>query len=168
MNLIKLDQVENLSFDQIKNIFKKNINKSKTDFLTSFSFGRDKIKYAEGIKIYNEKDEAILDFTAGVGVLSHGHNHPRILKVRKFYQETKKMEVNKSFLSPYLAALSHIRDISNMSLFDQALLTEDNTYVARIRAFLDTESLPPPMRPQSYFSSNWDMSSEWYRWELVR
>ena len=107
MNLIKLDQVENLSFDQIKNIFKKNINKSKTDFLTSFSFGRDKIKYAEGIKIYNEKDEAILDFTAGVGVLSHGHNHPRILKVRKFYQETKKMEVNKSFLSPYLAALSH-------------------------------------------------------------
>jgi hypothetical protein len=66
------------------------------------------------------------------------------------------------------AALSHIRDISNMSLFDQALLTEDNTYVARIRAFLDIESLPPPMRPQSYFSSNWDMSSEWYRWELVR
>ncbi len=66
------------------------------------------------------------------------------------------------------AALNHIRQISNMSLFDQALLSEDKTYVARIRAFLDIESLPPPMRPQAYFSSSWDISSEWYRWELVQ
>lgn len=66
------------------------------------------------------------------------------------------------------AALNHIKQISKLSLFDQALLSESKTYVARIRAFLDIESLPPPMRPQAYFSSNWDIASEWYRWELVR
>ncbi len=66
------------------------------------------------------------------------------------------------------AALNHIKQISKLSLFDQALLSENKTYVARIRAFLDIESLPPPMRPQAYFSSNWDIASEWYRWELIR
>jgi hypothetical protein len=55
-----------------------------------------------------------------------------------------------------------------MTLFDQDLLIENKTYLARIRTFLDIESLPPPMRPQAYFSPNWDLSSEWYEWELAR
>ena len=66
------------------------------------------------------------------------------------------------------AALNYIKTISKMTLFDQALLINNKTYTARIRAYLDIESLPPPMRPQAYFSSNWDLSSEWYEWELRR
>lgn len=66
------------------------------------------------------------------------------------------------------AALNHIKQISKLSLFDRALLSENKTYVAQIRAFLDIESLPPPMRPQAYFSSSWDIASEWYRWELIQ
>lgn len=66
------------------------------------------------------------------------------------------------------AALNHIKTISKMTLFDQDLLIENKTYLARIRTFLDIESLPPPMRPQAYFSPNWDLSSEWYEWELAR
>ena len=66
------------------------------------------------------------------------------------------------------AALNYIKTISKMTLFDQDLLIKNNTYTARIRAYLDIESLPPPMRPQAYFSSNWDLSSEWYEWELGR
>jgi uncharacterized protein DUF4390 len=66
------------------------------------------------------------------------------------------------------AALNHIKNISKMALFDKDLLIEYKTYIARIRAFLDIESLPPPMRPQAYFSPNWDLSSEWYEWELGR
>lgn len=64
------------------------------------------------------------------------------------------------------AALNHIKTISKMTLFDQDLLIENKTYIARIRTFLDIESLPPPMRPQAYFSPNWDLSSEWHEWEL--
>ena len=66
------------------------------------------------------------------------------------------------------AALNHIRTISKMTLFDQDLLIENKTYIARIRTYLDIESLPPPMRPQAYFSPNWDLSSEWFEWELAR
>tara|TARA_R110000782_G_scaffold250847_3_gene338269 strand:+ start:762 stop:1319 length:558 start_codon:yes stop_codon:yes gene_type:complete len=66
------------------------------------------------------------------------------------------------------AALNHIRTISKMTLFDQSLLIENQAYIARIRAYLDIESLPPPMRPQAYFSPDWNLSSEWYEWELAR
>jgi len=66
------------------------------------------------------------------------------------------------------AALNHITSIFRMTLFDQDILVENERYIARIRAFLDIESLPPPMRPQAYFSPSWDLSSEWYEWELVR
>ena len=48
-----------------------------------------------------------MDFTGGFGVLNHGHNHDRILKVRKYFQDNNKVEVHKNFLCPYLAALSH-------------------------------------------------------------
>ena len=107
MKLIKIDEVENLSFEEIKKFFSKNINKTKTNFLTSFSFGNDLVKYAEGINIYTYSGKKIYDFTAGVGVLSHGHNHPRIINARIKFQKKKKMEVNKSFLSPYLGVLSN-------------------------------------------------------------
>ena len=66
------------------------------------------------------------------------------------------------------AALNHIKTISKMSLFNQDHLIKDEIYIARIRAYLDIESLPPPMRPQAYFSSNWELTNEWYKWELMR
>jgi hypothetical protein len=66
------------------------------------------------------------------------------------------------------AALRNIRTISKMALFDQALITSDKTYTARMRVFLDIESLPPPMRPQAYFSPSWDISSAWHEWKLAQ
>jgi uncharacterized protein DUF4390 len=65
-------------------------------------------------------------------------------------------------------ALKHISSISKMELFNQDLLNKDEKYIARIRTFLDIESLPPPMRPQAYFSPSWDISSEWYEWEVIQ
>lgn len=66
------------------------------------------------------------------------------------------------------AALNHINSVSRMELFDTRMLHKDKNYIARIRTFLDVGSLPPPMRPQAYFSSNWDMSSEWLEWEVIQ
>jgi len=66
------------------------------------------------------------------------------------------------------AALSHISLISKMELFKQSFLLKDKNYVARIRTFLNIESLPSPMRLQAYFSQSWDISSEWYEWEVIQ
>jgi Aminotransferase class-III len=62
---------------------------------------------AEGCWICTRDGRRILDFTGGVGVLNHGHNHPRILAVRKKFAEQRRMEVHKTYFSPYVAALSH-------------------------------------------------------------
>ena len=66
------------------------------------------------------------------------------------------------------AALNDINSVSKMELFDQSMLHVDKNYIARIRTFLDIGALPAPMRPQAYFSSNWDMSSEWHEWEITQ
>ncbi len=64
------------------------------------------------------------------------------------------------------AALNQINSISKMKIFDQGILHKDKNYIARIKTYLDISALPSPMRPQAYFSSNWDMSSRWYEWEV--
>ncbi|MFG2046821.1 aspartate aminotransferase family protein [Micromonospora sp. NPDC048935] len=75
--------------------------------MTSFGFGRELVDRAEGAYLYTREGRQILDFTGGVGVLNHGHNHPRLLAARRRFQERHRMEVHKTYFSPYIAALSH-------------------------------------------------------------
>ncbi|MCG8380091.1 MAG: DUF4390 domain-containing protein [Proteobacteria bacterium] len=64
------------------------------------------------------------------------------------------------------AALNYISSISEIPLFKENLLQADANYSARIRTYLDLESLPSPMRPQAYFSPSWDISSKWHVWNI--
>ena len=62
--------------------------------------------------MYTTDQKKILDFTGGVGVLNHGHNHKKIIEARKRYLNRSGMEVHKLVFSRYLAALSF--NISNI------------------------------------------------------
>jgi len=64
------------------------------------------------------------------------------------------------------AAVNAICNISKMKLFNKNVLQKNIKYLARIRLYLDIDSLPSPLRPRAYFSSDWDISSQWYRWEI--
>lgn len=64
------------------------------------------------------------------------------------------------------AALDDLGRISRLPLIDAKLLEPDASYFVRLRAHLDIESLPAPMRPLAYISSEWDLDSDWYRWPL--
>ncbi|MEO3780178.1 aminotransferase class III-fold pyridoxal phosphate-dependent enzyme [Micromonospora sp. B11E3] len=75
--------------------------------MTTFGFGRELVDRAEGPWVHMRDGTRVLDFSGGVGVLNHGHNHPRILAARRRFAEARRMEVHKAFFSPYLAALSH-------------------------------------------------------------
>ena len=55
--------------------------------------------------MYTNNGKKILDYTGGIGVLSIGHNHPKILETRIKFQQNKRMEVHKLVFSPYMAAL---------------------------------------------------------------
>jgi len=107
MRLFTLSECEELGIEQIWELYRQHVNPGQVDLISSFGFGRDLIEKAEGAWITTRSGRRILDFTGGVGVLNHGHNHPRILKAREDYAKARRMEVHKNFFSPYVAALSH-------------------------------------------------------------
>ncbi|HEB57374.1 MAG TPA: DUF4390 domain-containing protein [Gammaproteobacteria bacterium] len=69
-----------------------------------------------------------------------------------------------SSLDDALHALGHIE---NLPLIDAKLLHPDARYLLRLRSELDIESLPAPMRPLAYISSDWRLQSDWYTWPLT-
>ena len=65
------------------------------------------IESAEGMYYIDRKGRNILDFFGGFGSLAFGHNHPRILKVRRKFQEEKRHEIAMAFQSQYASALAY-------------------------------------------------------------
>ena len=63
-----------------------------------------------------------------------------------------------------VSALGHITDFP---MLDGHLLAHGTEYQVRVRARLDIESLPSPLRPLAYLSSRWRQDSDWYTWELT-
>lgn len=64
------------------------------------------------------------------------------------------------------ATLSALGRISGLPLIDSSLLDKDAEYRVKLRVRLDIESLPAPMRPLAYISSDWQLASDWYTWPL--
>ena len=112
MKLLSLEETYNLSIEEVKDLYKKNVSPAQVKLLSAFSFGDDMSDTSEGCYIFTKKGKKILDFTGGFGVLNHGHNNSRIIDARINFQKKKKVEVHKNYLCPYLAALSH--NISNI------------------------------------------------------
>ncbi|NKB21193.1 MAG: aminotransferase class III-fold pyridoxal phosphate-dependent enzyme [Alphaproteobacteria bacterium] len=106
-DLISIEECENFPIEKIWDLYRHYVSGSQVDLIASFGFGRDVSNYAEGCYIYTKNGDKVLDFTGGIGVLNHGHNHPRIVEIRRKFQEQQRMEVHKNFFSPYVAALSH-------------------------------------------------------------
>ena len=102
-----VDDCQKLNIDQVHELYRKYINSSQVDLISSFGFGRELVEKSEGAYIYTKSNKKILDFTGGIGVLNHGHNNQRILNARIKFQNEHRMEVHKNYFSPYLAALSH-------------------------------------------------------------
>lgn len=63
-------------------------------------------------------------------------------------------------------ALYTLGNIQHLPILDADLLEKDADYIFRLRCYLDIESLPPPMRPLAYVSSQWQLESDWYTWTL--
>lgn len=66
--------------------------------------------------------------------------------------------------SDALAALGHLADIAVDS---SAHLRAARPVSARLRAQLDVEALPAPLRPIAYLSPSWHMSSNWHTWSVI-
>ncbi|MEN8215657.1 MAG: DUF4390 domain-containing protein [Pseudomonadota bacterium] len=58
--------------------------------------------------------------------------------------------------------LSRLNKLKDFPLIDKHLIENDETYKVHLQTHLDIESLPVPLRPIAYLSSQWRLSSEWY------
>jgi putrescine aminotransferase len=105
--LLSLDEAELLDTRAVHDLYRRYVSRSQVSLMTSFGFGRELVERADGVWVQLRDGRRILDFSGGVGVLNHGHNHPRILAARERFARQHRMEVHKAFFSPYLAALSH-------------------------------------------------------------
>ncbi|GAB6043809.1 DUF4390 domain-containing protein [Endothiovibrio diazotrophicus] len=63
-------------------------------------------------------------------------------------------------------ALASLGAVRGLPLMGHATLIEGERYRARLRAVLDLEELPTPLRLVAYFSPAWGLKSEWYQWPL--
>lgn len=68
-----------------------------------------------------------------------------------------------STLGDALDALEHLTAIP---LIETDKLDPRQVYIGQMRASLDIEALPTPMRPLAYLSPEWWMSSRWHQWEV--
>ena len=105
--LLKIDDLDKLEINQLKEMYINYVSPSIEKVLSYFDSGNIIFEKAQGVYLYSEKGEKILDYTGGLGVLNHGHNHPRIINARIEFQKKNRVEVNKLNFSKYTAALSY-------------------------------------------------------------
>jgi hypothetical protein len=64
------------------------------------------------------------------------------------------------------AALDYLGKIDRLPLIDAALVEDEREYDVRLRAVLDEEQFPGPLRLLAFWRRDWSIASEWYRWPL--
>ena len=63
-------------------------------------------------------------------------------------------------------AISALGDINNLSVVHESDLKPGEKYRLELKSYLDIESLPLPLRPKAYISSDWSLSTGWTLWHL--
>lgn len=67
-----------------------------------------------------------------------------------------------------VAALTELGRVRDLPLIDAALLEPDADYEIAMRASLDEQTLPSPLRMLAFWDSGLRLQSEWRRWPLGR
>ena len=68
-------------------------------------------------------------------------------------------------LEEMMETLGHLESVPVVA---RERLSTDARYTARIRARLDIEALPSPLRPIAYLSPKWRLNSGWFEWRIER
>ncbi len=72
-----------------------------------------------------------------------------------------------SFATLY-SALNNLGRIQGLPAIDDSLLVPDRPYRFRLRAMLNTQQYPAPLRLLLFWRSEWQLQSEWIEWPLER
>ena len=110
--MFSYETADQLTYDEVSELYSSYSNISLPDLYGKFSFGREIVVSAEADFLFTRSGRKLFDMTGGLGVANMGHNHPKILNVRKKFLEKKNVEIHKNYLNRFLAAASkNIADI---------------------------------------------------------
>jgi len=96
----------------------------------------------------------------------HRRRQLRYLPLSESYEVT---DIDNKLIKLYfsrLAAIDALGAVKNVKVVDDSQLESGEIYLMEIRSTLDIESLPVPLRPRAYMSSDWKLSSEWSQWQI--
>jgi len=72
-----------------------------------------------------------------------------------------------SFATLY-SALNSLGRVQGLPVIDDALLEAGKDYRVRLRAMLNTQQYPAPLRLLFFWRDQWQLQSEWFEWSLER
>jgi acetylornithine/succinyldiaminopimelate/putrescine aminotransferase len=110
--LLSLDQCLDLDNTVANKLYSQHLNKYMLQLFDILGLKDIDIKGAQGAEIWLNDGRTLLDFSAGLGVLGLGHNHPRIIEAERKCHERKIIDCIKIAPHKLQGALAY-----NLSLF---------------------------------------------------
>jgi len=90
----------------------------------------------------------------------------RYRPLSSLYEISSDRNQNQRNFVSWKSLFSNLGELRQIAIVDTGELDVQKKYRVEIKAELDINSLPLPMRPMAYIDSDWDMSSGWSEWPL--
>jgi hypothetical protein len=65
-------------------------------------------------------------------------------------------------------AIRYLKVIYAYPMFDIENINQSGQVYARMRAGIDVDELPLPLKSSFYWNNDWDLQSDWFEWEVDR
>jgi len=116
------------------------------------------------VKVYRDRaliwDERVVNVTLRYRLRYHA-----LAKVYQVLNDSSGVQRNFVSLTDAVDALGRIR---GMAIVEAERINSDDQYEVSIKADLDIEALPLPLRPVAYVTPQWYLGSSWYTWPLAK
>lgn len=151
--LMTVEDAKAMNVATMTDLFKAHINPGQLHFMKLLGFHKVKIESAEGMYYTDQNGRKILDFFGGFGSLAFGHNHPRLLKARKQFQDEKRHEIAIAFMSQYASAFAY--NLAQVSPGDLDMVFLGSTGSEAMEAAVKVaERAAGPKRPKIVYAEN--------------
>jgi acetylornithine/succinyldiaminopimelate/putrescine aminotransferase len=104
--LLQWQQAFSLEWKEIMSAYKDHINPGLLQIWKRLGFDKIRILSAEDVYYKDASDNRILDCWGGFGSLNLGHNHPRLVKARRCFDDAKHVEICHAFVPACAAVLA--------------------------------------------------------------
>lgn len=106
LELLTVDEAFALDVAAVTELSRRHLGAEQYRRMQLLAFDTMLVDHAEGMYYEDVRGRRVLDFFTGFGAMAMGHNHPRILAVRRKFAEQRRHEIGTTVPSQYAAALA--------------------------------------------------------------